>query len=237
MTIRSFILLLTVTLAVISQSASGSIGSEEIRRNVSQFLTTHVAQIAKTHGDQVRVDYAISTIDARLAMNDCPLALVTELKSQNTIGRVNIRVSCTAQHRWSLYVPVDINLYKLVVTAVNPIAKGAILENELLEMREMNISKLTGTYFIDIDHVIGMQAKRPLRANIPVIATHLQQPLVIKRGDSVVMTAQSGNLVVKIPGIALTNGHKGEQISVRNSQSKRIVEGKASAPGQVIIMM
>lgn len=237
MIVRSFILLLAVLLVAICQPANGSVGSEEIRRNVSQFLTTHVDQIAKAHGDQVRIDYTISTIDARLAMNDCSQALVTELKSQNPVGRINIRVSCPGKHLWSLYIPVDINLYKPVVTAVIPIARGTILANELLEMREMNVSKLTGTYFIDIDHVIGMQAKRPLRANIPVIATHLQQALLIKRGDSVMMTAQSGNLVVKIPGIALTDGHKGQQISVRNSQSKRVVEGKVSALGQVTIVM
>lgn len=237
MIVRSFILLLGTLVTTICQPASGSVGSEEIRRNVSQFLTTHIAEIAKNQGDQVRIDYKISSIDTRLAMNDCPVALVTELKSQNTVGRINIKVSCPAQKLWSLYIPVDIDLYKPVVTAVIPIAKGTQLTSELLEMQEMNISKLTGTYFVDLNHVVGMQAKRPLRPNIPIIATHLQQPLLIKRGDAVVITARSGNLVVKIPGIALADGHKGQQISVRNSQSKRVVEGKVSALGQVMIVM
>ena len=237
MIFRTFILLFSGLLATICQPANGSVGSEEIKRQVEQFLTTHVATIAKTQGDQVRIDTTINTIDTRLAMNDCPQALVTELKSQNSIGRINIRVSCPEKYLWSLYIPVDVNLYKPVVTAIIPIAKGSIVTRESLEMREMNISKLTGTYFVSSDAVIGMQAKRPLRANAPVIATHLQQPLLIKRGESVVMTARSGNLVVKIPGIALTNGHRGQQISIRNSQSKRIVEGKVSAQGQVMIVM
>jgi len=237
MTIHSYILFLGLLLATMSQQASASVGSEEIRRNVNSFLATYVAQVAKVHGKDVRIDYNASTIDPRLAMTDCPAALVTELKSQNSVGRINLRVSCPEQHLWSLYVPVEINLYKPVVTAVTPIAKGTILAGDMLDMREMNISKLSGTYFVTSDQVIGMQAKRPLRANLPIIATHLEQPLLIKRGDSVVMTAQSGSLVVKIPGTALTDGHKGQQISVRNSQSKRVVEGMVSAAGQVMIVM
>ena len=94
MIIRTFILLFSGLLATICQPANGSVGSEEIKRQVEQFLTTHVATIAKTQGDQVRIDTTINTIDTRLAMNDCPQALVTELKSQNSIGRINIRVSC-----------------------------------------------------------------------------------------------------------------------------------------------
>ncbi|NEP50997.1 MAG: flagellar basal body P-ring formation protein FlgA, partial [Moorea sp. SIO3C2] len=53
---------------------------------------------------------------------------------------------------------------------------------------------------------------------------YLEQPLLIKRGDSVVVTARTGTLTVKMPGTALMDGHRGEQISVRNKQSNRVVD-------------
>ena len=60
---------------------------------------------------------------------------------------------------------------------------------------------------------------------------------MIKRGESVVMTAKSGALQVRIQATALTDGHAGEQISVRNKQSKRVVEARVIGPGKVSVVM
>ena len=237
MIVRSFLLLFTGLIIAISPVASAAVSSEAIKSRVSHFMAEHIALVAEDYGNNVRIDFTINQLDPRLTMKNCPQALSAELKSQNTIGRINIRISCQQKNLWSLYVPVEVDLFRPIVTTVMPVAKGTLLTQSQLEMREMDISQLSGTYFTDINAVIGMQAKRPLRADKPIIAGYLEPPLMIKKGESVQMTAQSRGLMVRIPGIALSDGHHGEQIRVRNSQSNRVVEARVSSHGQVTIPM
>lgn len=237
MIVRSFLLAFGLSTALMSYPALGAMDREQILQAATDFLTQHTAELASQYGDTNRVEFTLSPLDPRLSMADCPRPLSTELKSVNTVGRVNIKVSCQHTNRWSLYVPAEIKLYRSVVSVSSPVAKGELLSASRLLLHEMEVSKLSGTYFTRIEDVAGQQAKRPLRPNKPVIASHLEPPVIIKRGDAVLMTANSGGLMVKIPGIALKDGHKGEQISVRNSQSKRVVEARVTAPGQVSVAM
>ncbi|ARN73066.1 flagellar basal body P-ring formation chaperone FlgA [Oceanicoccus sagamiensis] len=237
MIVRSFFIIFSALICLFNSMAYGDIGADDIKARVNVFMDDHIALLAEDYGDNVRIEYSINNLDSRLAMKDCPDELETELKSRNNIGRVNIRVSCNEQNPWSLYVPVEVDLYRPIVTTLIPVAKGEIISRSVLEMREMDISRLNGTYFTQMDDVTGMQAKRPLRADKPVTANYLEPPLLIRKGEQVQMTARSGGLVVKIAGVALTDGHKGEQISVRNNQSKRVVEARVSGPGQVAIQL
>ena len=237
MIVRSFFILFSALICLYTGFSYGDVGADDIKARVSLFMDEHIALLAEDYGDTVRIEYSVNSLDSRLAMKDCPDELKTELKSRNNIGRVNIRISCNEQNPWSLYVPVDVDLFRPIVTTISPIGKGEVLSRYELEMREMDISQLNGAYYTDMDEVLGMQAKRPIRADKPVIANYLEPPLLIKKGEQVQMTARSGGLVVKIAGVALMDGHKGQQISVRNNQSKRVVEARVSGPGQVAIAL
>lgn len=237
MIVRSFLPVFSLMAAVISHQALGAVKAEHIHASVAHFMTDYSAKLADQYGNTARVEYKIGNLDPRLSMADCPQALSTQLKSLNSVGKINVQVSCQKTAIWSLYVPVNISLYRPVVSLVTPVAKGTLLSQAQLRLQDIDISRLNGTYFTAIDQVAGMQSKRPLRADSPILADHLQAPIMIKRGDAVLMTARSGSLVVKIPGVALADGHHGEQISIRNSQSKRVVEARVTAPGQVAVVM
>lgn len=228
--------LLAATLAL-SQTASAKLNSSDIKSTVDQFMQQHVAQLSSSYGDSARIEYQIKNLDPRLSLADCGAPLDLELTSQNSVGRVNIKVSCQQLQRWSIYVPVEIDLFRPVVSTVLPVARGEQLTADQLELREMNISNINGSYYIDPAEVIGMQARRVLSADQAVIAQYIEPPIIIKKGESVLMTAQTSGLVVKIPAIALSDGRIGQQISVRNKQSKRVVEARVSAPGQVTVTM
>jgi flagella basal body P-ring formation protein FlgA len=222
---------------VVSQTATAAMSSSDIKSTVDQFMQQHIARLSSSYGDTVRIEFQIKSLDPRLSLADCGAPLDTELTSQNSIGRVNIKVSCLQQQRWSIYVPVEIDLFRPVVATVLPVARGEQLTAGHLELREMNISNINGSYFVDPAEVIGMQAKRVLSADQAVVAQYIELPVVVKKGESVLMTAQTSGLVVKIPAIALSDGRIGQQISVRNKQSKRVVEARVSAPGQVTVTM
>jgi flagellar basal body P-ring formation protein FlgA len=234
---RSFLTIIYLLTLLNTNMAYGATGTEHISKAVAVFLGQQLHVLENQYGDQAKITYTISKLDPRLSMPDCPQALSTESKSLNSIGRMNIKVSCQQTALWSLYVPVSINVTRPVVSVIEPIAKGSQIDAGQLQLREMDISKLNGSYFTSLKNVIGMQARRPLRPDRPVLASQLQQPVMIKKGESVLVSATSGSLVVKIPGTALMDGRKGQQINIRNQQSKRIIKGRVIAPGQVTVPM
>lgn len=237
MKVRSFLPILSLALALASPTVMAMVGSEAIKASVDAFMVGHIAKLQQQYGEQLRIEHQVSNLDPRLSMADCPAPIQSELKSKGSSGRINVKVSCQGQKPWSLYVPVNIKRYRLVVTTIAPVARGTKLDYSHLELREMDTSRLNGTYFSQLEEVIGQQAKRNLRADKTVIAGQLSPPLMVKKGDALVLTAQSGSLMVKIPAIALMDGKQGQQISVRNRQSKRVVDARVTGPGRVSVMM
>lgn len=237
MIVRSFLLLFSVVPVFFGVAAHAGTNSEQIFASVSAFMTDYHRQLSKQYGDAARIEYDISKIDPRLTMAHCPEPLVVKLKSLTQIGRVNAKVSCEETSHWSVYVPIHIKLFRQVVVAAVPMDRGTLLTETMLQLREMDVSRLRGTYYTRLEDVAGMQTRRSISPDIPLTSQQIEQPIMIRRGEAVQVTANSGGLEVKIAGIALMDGRVGQQISVRNRQSKRVIEAKVVAPGQVIVPM
>ena len=238
MIVRSFFTVFSLLLATQIAPMAYATDAKQISQAVNQFLEEYSQGISQQYGDTARVEHLITGLDYRLKMAQCPEPLKVTLKSTKAIGRVNTQVSCDGDTvKWSLYVPVTIQVFFPVVSTKGPIAKDHALSASDLSIREMDISTSSGRYFSSPDEVIGMISKRTLSANQIIYASLLKPPIVIRRGDAVILSAKSGGLNVKVPGVALSDGRLGEQISVRNSSSKRVVEGEVIAAGQVAVLM
>jgi len=237
--LRSYLLTVTVFCALLlaPPRSEAAVDTTMIRQSIESFVLPHMQQLAARYDDSVTMDYKIGALDNRIIMPDCDSPLTIELRDSNSFGRTNVRVSCQSTSPWSLYVPLTINLYRPVVTAAVPLSRGSHIGAHQLRLRRVNISTLNGSYFSDIAEVVGMLSKRSLRADAIVVASQLAPPLLVKRGDAVILSASSGSLVVRIAAIAMRDGHAGEQITVRNKQSKRLVDARVTGPGQVSVAM
>ena len=59
--------------------------------------------------------------------------------------------------------------------------------------------------------------------------------VAVRRGQQVILLANSGGVLVRMTGTAVVDGDVGERIQVRNSSSTRIVEGVVREDGTVEI--
>ncbi|MGY3616447.1 flagellar basal body P-ring formation chaperone FlgA [Bradyrhizobium sp. USDA 10063] len=85
------------------------------------------------------------------------------------------------------------------------------------------------------DNVVGMQARRQLRAGQALKTADLARPDLVTRDQSVTLIYQAAGLYLTIRGKALDGGTEGDAVSVMNLQSKRVVSGVVSGRGQVTI--
>lgn len=87
----------------------------------------------------------------------------------------------------------------------------------------------------DADQVIGLAAKRPLRAGAAVSGRDVGQAQVIKSGELVTVIYEDGGISLALQGKAMSAAAIGEPLNVQNVQSKKVVQAVVSGPGQAVV--
>lgn len=87
----------------------------------------------------------------------------------------------------------------------------------------------------DPDAMLGMAARRTLRAGATAASHDVSAPQVIKTNDVVSLIFEDGGVSLSLQAKALTSGAVGEQISVQNVTSKKTVQAVVSGPGQALV--
>lgn len=87
----------------------------------------------------------------------------------------------------------------------------------------------------DADMVIGQAARRPLREGAAVSSRDMAAPQVIKNGDLVTVNYENGGITLSLQGNAMTAAGRGENVSVQNTASKKIIQAVAIGPGEAAV--
>lgn len=86
----------------------------------------------------------------------------------------------------------------------------------------------------DAAEIIGMAARRPLRAGQAVNIRDLAAAVVINRNDMVEVLYQDNGIELTITGRAQRQATVGDTVSILNLQSNRTIEAVAIAPGRAV---
>jgi flagella basal body P-ring formation protein FlgA len=85
------------------------------------------------------------------------------------------------------------------------------------------------------DRVIGMQARRRMRAGQALRNMDLTRPDLVQRDQAVTLIYQAAGIYLTVRGKATEAGTEGDVVSVLNLQSKRTVSGVVVGRGQVSV--
>ena len=86
----------------------------------------------------------------------------------------------------------------------------------------------------DADQVVGLSAKRALRAGAAVTSRDLASPQVIARNDMVEVAYVVGGVELTVTGKATRDASAGEAVPVLNTQSGRTIDAVAVGPGRAV---
>ena len=210
---------------------------DDLRANVKTFATSHFENVFKKQAKRGDVDVEISSLDQRLRLKSCnkPLDFVVNSPSQLSTN-ATVKTSCKGSNRWTIYVPIRVNVYDNVVVAARDLSRGEVIQDEDLALQRVNINQFGGGYLASKKQVTGMEVKRTIRAGESLKLTYLQPTDVISRGDAVLLESRNTSVMISVSGTALDHGHIGEQIRVRNNQSEKIVDAMVTGPGKVSVV-
>jgi len=87
----------------------------------------------------------------------------------------------------------------------------------------------------DPDAMIGLTARRALRAGAAALARDVSAPQVVKAGEIITVTFEADGVALSLQGKALTAAGVGETLTVENTQSKKAIQALVTGPGQAVV--
>ncbi len=210
--------------------------SDWITAEVNTFLTTYTEKLKSEKN--YRFEYKTGNIDPRLNLKPCNSTTKFSFQSDPlTRSKTTIKVECNDKKRWSLFIAVKVNIFKSVWVASQTLPRNHRISEADLLQAEIQINKSRKGHFSKKNKLLGMRLRRSILEGNPYYPELLSSPKVIERGDTVVISALSQVISVKMLGTAMSDGKLGQQIAVRNKKSSRVVRATVMAKGKVSVQM
>lgn len=192
---------------------------------------------------QAQVNYdnpliVMDSLDSRLRLQACEGDLgVFSTKSAVGLGNQTIGVKCNSPVAWTVYVPIKVKVIKSVLVAARPLSSNQLLKQGDIKLLPIDIGTLQHGYLNNPKLVVGQQLKYPISMGSVIKPNNLQAQNIVHRGQQIILVAMAGQMEVRMSGTALADATLGQRVKVKNSASKRVVEGVVNAPGIVNVSL
>jgi flagellar basal body P-ring formation protein FlgA len=160
---------------------------------------------------------------------------VVPAPSEEGLGRRMFHVAVTTNGRpWkTIEALTDVAAMIDVVVPNRFLKSEELVDAEDLTVSRIRIHELKHPFITDRNEVIGKSTARPLQADTPLRPSFLKLPLMIKKGDRVMIEAKRRGLSIQTYGVTKSSGQVGQTIMVANLDSGRELRAKIVAPGLV----
>ncbi len=135
--------------------------------------------------------------------------------------------------------PVDISgqisMQVMAPQLVSSRPAGTVLQASDLALRPIDQKYADAFGFATMDQLLGKQLLRQSQSGMLLKPSDVAEPTVITRNSSVTVYLHSGAMTLTVKGQALGNAAAGQDVSVMNATTKKILHGTALANGSVLI--
>ena len=155
-----------------------------------------------------QISYKVSVADNQPLKGNCSIA-------------VEFSVNGYAQKK--IWATVVIEVLGPVVVTQRPLGRYKPIGEDDIEIKTMDLSDLPDDVITDPGAVLGKRTTRAIGAQVPLSADSVELPPLVKRGDLVVIVAESKGLKIMTRGQVKKKGRMGEQIPVVNLDSNKVI--------------
>ncbi|NRB55359.1 MAG: flagellar basal body P-ring formation protein FlgA [Salinicola sp.] len=203
----------------ISQADTDVPPNDAVSASVERFLHQQTASL----GDQVKIELQQSAAD----LGDCPTPQPFLPRPGVPQGRVTVGVHCGGHDNRTRYLQATVSAVVRHLVARRPIDPGQRLDAAALDWQQTDISRLRRGYLDDPAEAAGMVATRRIPPGTTLTEAMLRKPWMVKRGDTVVLTAVGQGFRVSRNVEALDNGGLGSTIRLK-TENNQILQGRVT---------
>jgi flagella basal body P-ring formation protein FlgA len=199
------------------------ISREKIKMLVSDYIQK---TILKDHADgsikDIQVADSLQLPNGRLTFKVIPP------RNRDLLGKIPFSVHFDVNGKLykRVWATATVEVLAEVVITKKPVGRHKPITEDDIELTKMDLAKLPSGVITDPEAVLGKRTRRAVGAKTVLRADLVESPPLVKRGDVVVIIAESSRLKITALGEVKKKGRLGESIPVMNYDSKKILYGR-----------
>lgn len=117
----------------------------------------------------------------------------------------------------------------------NSLRNGDVINAHDLDWIDIPARNVQAGMLLDEKDVLGMTPRRIVMAGKPLSTNDLEQPKLVERGDTVMITFMDGPLILSTKGTAMQDGARGDVIRVTNINSNKTLDAHVTGSREVAV--
>ncbi|MEJ2765293.1 flagellar basal body P-ring formation chaperone FlgA [Photobacterium sp. MCCC 1A19761] len=179
------------------------------------------------------INITLPTSVKHLPACDTPIVIAAADQQSQPIGNLKRKVSCqSGPQTWELNTTVSVALTLPVLVAKSTINRDTKIDATMLSQQTLTF-RHDKAFATQPQQVIGRLATRRIRTGQVISPTYLERLWLVEKGEEVLIIASKHGMQATTKGIARENGAQGEQISVQNQRSAKVIRAIVSDRGKV----
>lgn len=212
---------------VVVRTETERISGDRIAEEAERALAT----VLPADGD-TRIEMVRRPSDVVVPRGRRGVALEARLDGRRVGSTATVSVDVLVDGSLRQSVPVRFRVRRFEERAflARDLERGERLAAEDIVVRRVEAGRAAAP---DPADLVGLAARRPLRAGAPLAAGDFERPLLVRRRQVVSMVFERGALRVEAIGRALDDGAEGDVVRVENVETGKIVHGTVAGDGLV----
>jgi len=189
-------------------------------------------------GTDLEIELANTNLNLHVAAEKASIVGVEGLVFDPSTGRFVATVAVPANDPSATRTRVTGKVHKMVSVPVLAEEKrrGELIRENDIVRRDVRASEIREHVLTDEDDIVGMAAKRQIKAATIIHSSQVRRPVLVPKGSIVIIELTAGGMSLTAQGKALDEGSKGDVVRVSNLRSNKIIEAKVSGHSRVAIV-
>ncbi|WP_229408537.1 flagellar basal body P-ring formation chaperone FlgA [Massilia yuzhufengensis] len=197
-----------------------------------------IEQAAREHIDKQLTNSGLSDPQVELSVVSarpapaCGAPVEIEALDARQYARMRFVARCPDPRGWRHDFVVRARVSAQVAVTAMPLRAGEVLSDDHITLERRDVTAVNDAIGAP-ESAVGQTSRRSLRAGEVLRSSQLAAPIMVKRGDQVLMQARYEGVEVSMAGEALDAGARGAMVRVRNAASGQVLRMRVSGAGTV----
>jgi flagella basal body P-ring formation protein FlgA len=203
-----------------------------------QPITVQIEQLARSELEKqmaaaglTEPQFEVAVVTTRAAP-PCVQNVAIEPLDTRSPQRMRFLARCNDTPGWRYEYVVRARVSAMVAVAAAPVAANEAMTDTQVTIERRDISNIADPISTP-EEAVGQMSRRMLRPGDILRSGQLSSPVLVRRGDAVLMIARREGIEVSTAGEALDAGAHGAVVRVRNAGSGQVVRMRVAGPGTV----
>ena len=145
--------------------------------------------------------------------------------NSNRMGKIPFSVSFEVNGKLykRIWTAARVEIFTNVVVTKRPLGRHKPITEDDIELRKMDLAQLPPDVITDSATILGQRTRRAIGTQTVMRPNLVEFPPLLKRGDVVVIIAETAGLKITALGEVKKKGRLGERIPVVNLDSKKVL--------------